>query len=56
MLKPLTRQEGDELIDTFKRKPRDVKFYRVKSLSESERRELLKRDEAVIAVRPSTWT
>jgi hypothetical protein len=56
MLKPLTRQETDELIDTFKRKPRDVKFYRAKSLSESERKELLKRDEALVAVRPITWT
>jgi hypothetical protein len=56
MLKPLSRKETDELIDTFKRNPRDVQFFRAKSLSESERKELLKRDEAVIAARTSTWT
>jgi hypothetical protein len=55
MLKPLTRQETNDLIDTFKRKPRDVQFFRPKALSESERKELLKRDDTVIAAKASKW-
>jgi hypothetical protein len=56
MLKPLTAAETKALIETFRRNPRDIAVYEVKSLSESQRKALLQQEHTWVVVGKSKWT